>query len=78
MYCGKAAKLAVGNVLPLGKCPDGTIVSMVEDKYADRGTLAKASGTSCIVVRFLNFHSMTSSFTRHERSFTHITRKRSS
>jgi len=50
VYCGKAAKLAVGNVLPVGKCPEGTVVSMVEDKYADRGTVAKASGTSCIVV----------------------------
>ena len=47
---GKNAKLAVGNVLPVGKCPEGTVVSMVEDKYGDRGTVAKASGTSCIVV----------------------------
>jgi len=50
IYCGKTAKLAVGNVLPVGKCPEGTVVSMVEDKFADRGTLARASGTSCIVV----------------------------
>merc|ERR1712050_740280 len=50
IYCGKTAQLAVGNCLPVGKCPEGTVVSMVEDKYADRGTLARASGTSCIVV----------------------------
>jgi len=50
IYCGDKARLAVGNVLPVGKCPEGTVVSMVEDKYADRGTLARASGCSCIVV----------------------------
>jgi large subunit ribosomal protein L8e len=50
VYCGKSAQLAVGNVLPVGKCPEGTVVSMVEDKFGDRGTLARSSGTSCIVV----------------------------
>merc|ERR1719453_1504525 len=50
IYCGKNAQLAVGNVLPVGKVPEGTVVSMVEDKFGDRGTLARASGTSCIVV----------------------------
>jgi len=50
IYCGKNAQLAVGNVLPVGKCPEGTVVSMVEDKYADRGSIARASGTSCIVI----------------------------
>jgi large subunit ribosomal protein L8e len=50
VYVGKAAQLAVGNVLPVGKMPEGTICSMVEDKFADRGTLARASGTFCTVV----------------------------
>jgi len=50
VYCGRNAQLAVGNCLPIGKMPEGTVCSMVEDKYADRGTLARASGTSCIVV----------------------------
>merc|ERR1712187_257205 len=50
VYCGKSAALAVGNVRPVGKCPEGTVVSMVADKYSDRGTLARASGTSCIVI----------------------------
>lgn len=50
IYCGKNAQLAIGNILPVGKMPEGTVCSMVEDKYADRGTLARASGTSCIVV----------------------------
>jgi len=50
VYAGKNAQLSVGNVLPLGKMPEGTEVAMVEDKFADRGTLSRASGTSCIVV----------------------------
>jgi len=50
VYCGKNAQLAVGNCLPVGRCPEGTVVCMVEDKFADRGTVARASGTSCIVV----------------------------
>lgn len=50
VYCGKTAQLAVGNCLPVGKCPEGTIVCSVEDKYGDRGSIARASGTSCIIV----------------------------
>jgi large subunit ribosomal protein L8e len=50
VYAGKTAQLAIGNILPVGKCPEGTVVSCLEDKYADRGTVARASGTSCIVV----------------------------
>jgi len=50
VYCGKGAELTVGNCMPIGKIPEGTEISMVEDKYADRGTLGRASGTSCIVV----------------------------
>jgi len=50
IYCGRSAHLAIGNVLPIGKCPEGCVVSMVEDKFGDRGTIARASGTSCIVV----------------------------
>jgi len=49
IYCGKTAQLAVGNVLPIGKCPEGSVVSMVEDKYGDRGTIARASGCHCLV-----------------------------
>jgi len=50
VYCGKSAQLAVGNVMPVGKMPEGTIVAAVESKAGDRGTLAKASGASCIIV----------------------------
>jgi large subunit ribosomal protein L8e len=50
IYCGKKAQLAIGNVLPLGKVPEGCIVCNVESKIGDRGTLARASGDYCIVV----------------------------
>merc|ERR1719401_2570205 len=33
VYFGKNAQLAVGNCMPIGKMPEGTIVSMLEDKY---------------------------------------------
>merc|ERR1711869_82977 len=36
--------------MPLGKMPEGTIVSMVEEKARDRGRFARASGTSCMIV----------------------------
>ena len=45
-----AASLTVGNVLPVKQMPEGTIISNVEAKMGDRGTLARASGTSAIVI----------------------------
>merc|ERR1712061_616644 len=48
--CGSKAQLAVGNCLPLRKMPEGTVISMCEEKAADRGRIARASGTSCMVV----------------------------
>jgi len=50
VYCGSKAQLAVGNVMPVGKMPEGTVVSMCEEKATDRGRIARASGTSCMVV----------------------------
>jgi len=50
IYCGKNAQLAVGNCLPIGKLPEGTVISSLEEKQGDRGTIARASGTSCIIV----------------------------
>ena len=44
------ASLTVGNILPVNAMPEGTIVSNVEAKLGDRGTLARASGTSAIVI----------------------------
>ena len=50
IYCGRKAKLTTGNVLPLGNIPEGTLVSSVEEKTADRGKLARASGDFCAVI----------------------------
>jgi len=50
VYCGKKASLSVGNVLPLGQLPEGTIVCNVEEKPGDRGALARASGNYATVV----------------------------
>lgn len=40
----------MGNTLPLGEMPEGTIVCNVESKAGDRGTLARCSGDYVIVV----------------------------
>lgn len=50
VYCGEKAQLSVGNVLPLRKMPEGTVISMVEEKATDRGRFARAGGCSCMIV----------------------------
>ncbi|OBZ71794.1 60S ribosomal protein L8 [Grifola frondosa] len=50
VYCGKKAQLAVGNVLPVSQCPEGTIVCNVEEKTGDRGALARTSGNYATVI----------------------------
>ncbi|KAK0622923.1 60S ribosomal protein L2 [Immersiella caudata] len=50
IYAGKNAALTVGNVLPLGSVPEGTVVSNVEEKVGDRGTLGRTSGNYITVV----------------------------
>jgi len=50
VYCGSKAQLAIGNVMPLGKMPEGTVVSMVEEKASDRGRIARAGGCSCMII----------------------------
>ncbi|ESO98792.1 hypothetical protein LOTGIDRAFT_186985 [Lottia gigantea] len=50
VYCGRKANLQIGNVLPVGCMPEGTIVCSVEQKPGDRGKLAKASGNYATVV----------------------------
>jgi len=50
VYCGKKAKLTVGNVLPLNAMPEGTIVCNVEAKMGDRGTFARASGNYATII----------------------------
>jgi len=43
--CGLKAPLAVGNILPVGKCPEGTLICNLESRPGDRGTYIRASGT---------------------------------
>lgn len=50
VYCGKKAELSIGNVVPIGKLPEGTIISNVEQRTGDRGKLARTSGNYCSVV----------------------------
>lgn len=45
-----AATLSIGNVLPLAKVPEGTVVCSVEEKAGDRGSIARTSGTFATVV----------------------------
>jgi len=50
IYCGRKATLTVGNVLPIGSMPEGTIVCNVEAKVGDRGCLARCSGNYATVL----------------------------
>lgn len=44
------AALSVGNILPVNSLPEGTIVSNCESKTGDRGSFARASGCSAIII----------------------------
>lgn len=44
------AALSVGNILPVNSLPEGTIVSNCEAKTGDRGSFARASGCSAIII----------------------------
>ncbi|PPQ84882.1 hypothetical protein CVT25_004625 [Psilocybe cyanescens] len=50
VYCGKKATLAVGNVIPVAQCPEGTIICNVEEKTGDRGALARTSGNYATII----------------------------
>merc|ERR1711988_1908750 len=50
MHTGKKAALHIGNVLPLGEMPEGTIICNVEGKAGDRGVFARASGNYATVI----------------------------
>jgi large subunit ribosomal protein L8e len=53
IYCGKRAQLSIGNVLPLGSMPEGTIICNVEERQGDRSKLAKASGNYATIISHL-------------------------
>lgn len=44
------AQLNIGNVLPVGTMPEGTIICCLEEKPGDRGKLARASGNYATVI----------------------------
>ena len=50
VYCGSKASLSIGNILPVNQMPEGTIISNVEGKQGDRGSFARASGCSSIII----------------------------
>merc|ERR1712226_13732 len=50
VYCGKKAHLSIGNVMPIGHMPEGTIVCNLEEKTGDRGKISRASGNYATVV----------------------------
>lgn len=50
IYAGKNAALTVGNVLPLGSVPEGTVVTNVEEQQGDRGVLGRTSGNYVTVI----------------------------
>jgi len=50
VYCGKKATLTVGNTLPIGAMPEGTVICNVEEQPGDRGSLARTSGNYATVI----------------------------
>ena len=50
LYCGINARLSIGNILPLGKTPEGASIYNVELTTGDRGKLARCSGNYATVI----------------------------
>lgn len=50
IYAGAKASMHIGNIVPIGELPEGTVVCNVENHPNDRGTLARASGNYVTVV----------------------------
>lgn len=47
---GGKATIEVGNILPIGRIPEGTMICSIELRPGDGGKLAKSSGTYAVVV----------------------------
>jgi len=47
---GGKATVEVGNILPIGKIPEGTLISNIELRPGDGGKMVKSSGSYAIVV----------------------------
>jgi len=50
IYYGANAPVRVGNILPVGKVPEGTMVCNIEIRPGDGGKLARSSGTYATVL----------------------------
>ena len=50
IYAGKKAELEIGNILPVGNIPEGTVICNIEAKQGDCGKMARASGDYAIIV----------------------------
>ncbi|KAI9345835.1 translation protein SH3-like domain-containing protein [Zopfochytrium polystomum] len=50
VYAGKKASLNVGNILPVGEMPEGTVICNVEARIGDRGCLARVSGNYATII----------------------------
>lgn len=50
VYIGSDAPIQPGNILPLGKLPEGTVVSSIELRPGDGGKLARSSGAYATVM----------------------------
>mmetsp|Transcript_3436 Transcript_3436/g.4839 ORF Transcript_3436/g.4839 Transcript_3436/m.4839 type:complete len:258 (+) Transcript_3436:53-826(+) len=50
IYCGKKATLTIGNILPLGQMPEGTVCCNIEQYAGDRGKLVKCSGDYAVII----------------------------
>lgn len=49
IYIGPDASLHPGNILPLSRIPEGTIICNIEKNFGDGGELVRAAGTSAIL-----------------------------
>jgi large subunit ribosomal protein L2 len=47
---GGRATVEVGNILPIGKIPEGTLICNIERRLGDGGKIARSSGTYAMVV----------------------------
>lgn len=50
VYAGKTAQLKIGNILPVGTLPEGSVICNLEERPGDKGKLAKASGDYATIV----------------------------
>lgn len=50
IYAGANARIAIGNILPLNRIPEGTTICNVEQYPGDSGQFARASGTFATII----------------------------